>query len=584
MPRASRSRRGSTSKKKEEDDADSDCGVLGGSGSSSPTPQQSSSTAQETADTHGNDDDKPSEESLVLSYLRRHGLSDAASELQTILEKEASTNKGGSDGKKRKRSDTDEGGLPPIDYDVSGKAGGCENASAYKSGSVLKSATGGGFGYDLDAAPSIALWGAGSAPPVMRNRKISELLLEGRERDGVEDGSTVKNEEETDGDVAMEDANKADAKKKDQEEEIEAMVNFRDETRRYIEGFTSLVTWILTLPDDPANPIASPMTCGRPPFSGRKKKDSAGDMDEESHIPHSGLVNLVKHSLAAMEHFDPSEPKPPAPHTLTLPLGAIAAIPSESSIQHDPLLMPPSCKPELLALSFPILVHTYCELLTCGLEHTAVALLDTYRHLYESNHPNEFADLDKCQTTKSIVEVNDNVLAQVATNSELRLYNSQIRLIAHKLSEIESPLKELKSKSKRTAEEEKLHEDYIKRVERYKDTYEQSRDKFRELSSKNDNIKKKFQALPFLHKSRALKWNITISTASFGALSGFVSQRDELLPMSALLQSRCHLIVERRDPLPFCPPAVLEDVDGSVKKDVKVRWAAPLHPGKFFRQ
>ena len=210
--------------------------------------------------------------------------------------------------------------------------------------------------------------------------------------------------------------------------------------------------------------------------------------------------------------------------------------------------------------------------------------IDTYRHLYESNHPNEFADLDKCQTTKSIVEVNDNVLAQVATNSELRLYNSQIRLIAHKLSEIESPLKELKSKSKRTAEEEKLHEDYIKRVERYKDTYEKSRDKVRELSSKNDNIKKEFQALPFLHKSRALKWNITISTASFGALSGFVSSRDELLPMSALLQSRCHLIVERRDPLPFCPPAVLEDVDGSVKKDVKVRWAAPLHPGKFFRQ
>jgi len=40
-------------------------------------------------------------------------------------------------------------------------------------------------------------------------------------------------------------------------------------------------------------------------------------------------------------------------------------------------------------------------------------------------------------------------------------------------------------------------------------------------------------------------------------LSAYISSRDELLPMSALLQSRCHLIVERRDPVPYCSPAVL---------------------------
>ena len=118
--------------------------------------------------------------------------------------------------------------------------------------------------------------------------------------------------------------------------------------------------------------------------------------------------------------------------------------------------------------------------------------------------------------------------------------------------------------------------------------------KLQEVASKNHFLVSKLSALPFLRRARALKWNITISTSSFGALTGFVSSRDELLPMSALLQSRCHLIVERRDPLPFCPPAVLEDMvlgagDGTTagssnsrgqgsKGDDNVRWAAPAHP------
>jgi hypothetical protein len=83
-----------------------------------------------------------------------------------------------------------------------------------------------------------------------------------------------------------------------------------------------------------------------------------------------------------------------------------------------------------------------------------------------------------------------------------------------------------------------------------------------------------------------------------------------LLPMSILLQSRCHVVVEKRRPLAFVPACVLEDMiyldqynddddddadifvdnhdwtdkeekDGvetksSVVKDIQ--WAAPMHP------
>ena len=84
------------------------------------------------------------------------------------------------DGKKRKQDDTagenageeDKIKLPPIDYDISEDAMELDDTGATAPGAqegekqnTLTAATGGGFGYDLDAAPTIALWGAGSATP-----------------------------------------------------------------------------------------------------------------------------------------------------------------------------------------------------------------------------------------------------------------------------------------------------------------------------------------------------------------------------------------------------------------------------------
>ncbi|KAL9179502.1 hypothetical protein ACHAXT_008792 [Thalassiosira profunda] len=537
----------------------------------------------------------PSEEATVLAYLRKYGLGDAASELQTILQKEKD---GKGDGKKRRRDGGgDEGAkkkLPNIDYDVSEEGIEVDEAAPgeEKQSATMTAATGGGFGYDLDAAPTIALWGAGSAPPALRNRKVSRMLLEGRELDRANEGEEEKAEGEEGGEKGKEEKEK-------EAEEVEAMVNFRDEARRYIEGFTSLVTWILTLPDDPANPVESPMTAGRPPFSGPLKTGGGGEKGEgkgaaedamevdgnesegkKEEAPHEGMATLMKHSLAAGE-FDAARPKAPAPQTITLPLGATMALPSQSSLDRDPLLLPPSSKPELLSLSFPLLVHTYCELLTCGLEHTALALLDTYRHLYEPMHRNEIADLDRCNSLTTIVQLNEDVIAQSVVHSETRLVTGQVALIQRKTLDLEREVVTLRSKAKKSGEEETKLAELTVKLARYREALAKQQRKLEELHAKNDALTQKLLALPFLRRARALKWNITISTSSFGALTGFVSSRDELLPMSALLQSRCHLIVERRDPLPFCPPAVLEDATLSERdaaEGKQVRWVAPVHP------
>ena len=91
-------------------------------------------------------------------------------------------------------------------------------------------------------------------------------------------------------------------------EEREAMINFRDEARRYIEGFTSLVTWILTLPDDPANPIVSLLTMGRPPFSGPLNNGAAGNNDNDNEMEAESDGNeKTNHQPHTMHQTNPNQ-------------------------------------------------------------------------------------------------------------------------------------------------------------------------------------------------------------------------------------------------------------------------------------
>lgn len=194
----------------------------------------------------------------------------------------------------------------------------------------------------------------------------------------------------------------------------------------------------------------------------------------------------------------------------------------------------------------------------------------------------QFADLDQCRSTRTIVGLNEDVIAQSVLHAEMRKAEVRMGQIRAKMKEIEreaGAAAHPPKGGKKDDEREKAAQERARRLARYDDELGRKRAEAEQMSSRNDALTRKLLALPFLRRARALKWNITISTASFSALTAFVGSRDELLPMSALLQSRCHLIVERRDPLPFCPPAVLADAgEGGAGKGDRVRWGAPVHP------
>ena len=459
------------------------------------------------------------EEALVLSYLRKHGLTEAASSLTKILrERQAdkSDDGGPSANKKAKTSS------PAIDYNLSD--------------SEEKPAS--GAGYDLDGAPGVALWGAGC--PKMK-------------RGGV-----------------------------------------RDEARGYVEGFTSLITWILSLGDDPANVVRGlQLDDGEVEASGdqkeeeevEKKEDDAMDVDEEKgqsqdeldteapdtqeesiHEPNKSLSTLLQHALAAGSENPSDLPVLTANQRLIIP-------------SNNNIIAPPSTKPELLSLSFPLMVHTYCELLSSNMENTARAFLQTYRHLYEPSHPDAISDLDKCKSTELLVELNEAVINQNSIQNELRHIKTQVTTGTKKREEAQKLLEEFVQDEQGQSLQEKSEEvrNQEKTLSKIDSTLAKLTQRSSELTSKNNELHNRLSRFPFLKRVRALKWNVMISTSTYHALEGYAASRSESTVMTALLMNRCHLIVERRDPLPYCPTAVLDDFKESGEKE-EVRWAAPVHP------
>jgi WD40 repeat protein len=107
--------------------------------------------------------------------------------------------------------------------------------------------------------------------------------------------------------------------------------------------------------------------------------------------------------------------------------------------------------------------------------------------------------------------------------------------------------------------------------------------KYAELSQKASLAFDKMLDLPFLRRARAVRWQLTMSSQTYGMLAAFFrSQDDSLLAMSTLLQTKCELHVERRDPLPFTPACVFDErVDAKAPAPIDLNiidicWAAPL--------
>ena len=238
------------------------------------------------------------------------------------------------------------------------------------------------------------------------------------------------------------------------------------------------------------------------------------------------------------------------------------------------------------------------------MEQTAHAFLSTYRHLYESSHPDAIAEMEKCHTTAILLELNEAVTNQNSILAMMRSIQAQKKSGVQKREELVTSMMTVQhhhhhhpdTNSSTTNNEEdggekedgnsnsnsskKATETNLAKVD---STLSKLNQRLSELTSKNSQLQCRLSEFPFLRRVRSLKWNVTISISTYRALEIYANSTTKSVVMTALLMNRCHLIVERRDPMPYCPAVLLEDVMDSstgTTNDTKdaVRWAAPMHP------
>lgn len=342
---------------------------------------------------------------------------------------------------------------------------------------LLARTTGGGFGYDTNSAPSIAQWGV---PDSNANSSPSKGSL--ADRMG------------------------------------------QDEAQAYLNSFTSLQLWVLSLPDDPAmvQPTANPVGKETNGISiAAVAKNAGGTVPED----------IMKDA---------------------------------ESLQNDRAMpwMPPSTKPELLAVTFALFVQTYCELLEVGMESTAHTLLGAFRPVYEPLYAQELAEVEKCKTTDDVVRIN-------SCNSQHLESLATLKAIMVQVANFQTKKAELEKDNSPAAR---------KRMAECDQNTTLLQQKYQEIAKRATTAFGKMKDYPFLRRARAVKWQITLSASSYAMLASYLSSQESLLSMSALLQAKCELHVERRDPLPYTPACVLDDGNAPEITPKDVHWAAPVPP------
>eukprot|EP00529_Nitzschia_sp_RCC80_P008342 CAMPEP_0113462410 /NCGR_PEP_ID=MMETSP0014_2-20120614/12073_1 /TAXON_ID=2857 /ORGANISM="Nitzschia sp." /LENGTH=1161 /DNA_ID=CAMNT_0000354263 /DNA_START=15 /DNA_END=3500 /DNA_ORIENTATION=+ /assembly_acc=CAM_ASM_000159 len=556
----------------------------------------------------------------VLEYLKSKGMGSACLELTKILngEKDVEGSSGSSpdnkDGKKTDKKKEGENKVEDkkesisIQQDMEQK----EEEQRHNRG-VLTKSTGGGFGYDRDAAAPIAQWGVPDNPVGAAAVAASKKHL------GEEDAKS------------------------------------------YLHAFCALQIWVLSLPDDtivgPSGQTGGgaqrvgwqPRTVNviakaKALIENRRVAGEAGTVQttktstEEGKEPGSttdsspAVVEVVSEKdevsqpnedtvmadASAMKDGDqkadgegdketakedsqekgedgegdkqndenqPSEEAKISGEDDEVALEAVIsqlAMPAEPIPRSAAYPLPPSAKPELLAVSFALLVHTYCELLEAGMEYTAHVLRDAFKPVYDPLYGEQYKDLYFCNTTEDMVKLNTH-------NSQHMDGLSQLKQILFQIAQIQLKQEEL---SKVTLKPEQ-QEGRRKKLQEYNQTVGLLQQRHTDKSQQASQAFDKMSELPFLRRARAVRWQITLSTTSYGMLCQFLSQTTVvggLLAMSTLLQTKCELHIEQRDPLPFTPACVLGDNStssmGTKYKDLNqitpVQWAAPVPraPGK----
>ena len=428
--------------------------------------------------------DNPTDQA-VLDYLRKKGMGTAALELHQILKDGGTGNsQSAGDGSDKNASLSSKDQLD--DEDKKG---------------MLAKATGGGYGYDRDAAAPVVQWGV----PDKTATKVSP-------KEGLADRMGV------------------------------------DEARSLLDSFTSFQLWVLSLPDHEG------------------LQTTENPMLKAQQLTKSGNKPGVNVSLASVVE------------SLTTPASTEdvpAASAHDTSKDTTLFQLPPSAKPELFAVAFALLVHTYCELLEVGMESTAHVLRDTFKSVYEPLYAKEFADLFQCNTTEDMMRLNSHNAQHMEALANLKGILVQVASYQLKRDELSKASSSSMDAATQAAKQAKLQE--------YDRTIGMLQQKYNELSQRASMAFHKMHDVPFLRRARAVRWQLSMSTATYGLLSAFLNANDtSLLAMSTLLQTKCELHVERRDPLPFTPACVLDDnmeKNGEVTLELNkkhINWAAPM--------
>lgn len=463
----------------------------------------------------GTDQNHEPEAEAVIKFLRKRGLGSAVLELERHLQDENNSKKSkvGIDGdvemKDGEEKDQDAENLREMKR---------IEAQNTDKDTPLTYTTGGGVGYDLDAAPAVLTWANGAIQD--------------------QDDSNVKIKKDNRGTLQEQ--------LKDKMAETTEKARKQTEAKRYTNSFTKLQTWVLSLPDEDLS-VAGQFS---KETSDESKKTGESDLDV--------LMNKAKANLdIAREEKESSTPQ--EYHSK-----------AQNAEYFSANFIPAFIKPELLSVTFTLFVHTYCDLLENDLEHSASTLLQTYRHVYEPRYPTEFRDLDRCCTTVGIKKLNQIVVA--ANEALAKAKSIRNKYDKHRLG------------ISKTAEPNAQTMGTISNLEK----------EYNEIVETHALLLRKLKDYPFLKRVRSIKWLLNISSITFGYLFNFLRDRETLLPMSIVLQNRCHVVVEKRDPSPFIPACILEDmilpgsIDGSgdttsSKKGQAqflpdVRWAAAVDP------
>ena len=547
----------------------------------------------------------------VLEYLKSKGMSKAVMELTQKI-KEEKKNPTGSTTTKSSTS------TPQPVPKITREKLEAEEETARTQRTILVKSTGGGYGYDRDAAAPIAQWGVPDSLVV--NKENAPSAKGGRQRWAA--GRMGERE-----------------------------------AKSYLDAFCALQLWILSLPDDSAGIVGwQPKTIDviakaralivANNSNKKKKNDSTNSESQENGENANSMKNDDSGAASAMEveksedakgkdedsdknkqsdeekdtndggsssktnsngdvATGNEEPKEDSDvlssvlSELSKPSSAALQIMNndQSSSVSAVYPIPPSAKAELLSVSFALLVHTYCELLEVGMESTAHVLRDAFRPIYDplpSGYGSQYKDLYQCVTTEDMVKLNTHNSQHMDALANLKTTLVQVASIQTKKKDMEKAMAAAASNgvnvdpSTQQARQKKLKE--------YEQTINLLKQKHTELSQRASLAYDRMYDLPFLRRARAVRWQITLSTTSYGMLCQFLNSNvgggnndTSLLAMSTLLQTKCELHVEQRDPLPFTPMVVLEDEvvtqgilsnskrkNNILKNKPPVQWAAPV--------